>query len=669
MSPKRSISEHAEAPSRNRRRKARKLKALAGLDKAQRAAVTHPPGEKALVIAGAGSGKTRVVTHRGAFLIESFGVAPEAILAITLTNKAKIEMVKRLRKLCGDAAQRIHIGTFHATCVRILRTHPDLIGRTGQFSIYDEADARRIVMRYLSKAEQARIKPATLLREISANKNHDVHLEEYAEFAVDPTSRIVARVWRDYEDELRLADALDFDDLLLRTVELLRIHTDIRDVYREVFEHVLVDEYQDTNPTQARLLRQLAGGSLMAVGDDKQVIFGFRLADVKLILEFDKEYPNAKIITLNLNYRNSSAILEVANRLIGHNEVQLPMTLVPARNDQVGPPVTVHASSNAAEEAQWIASRIQRFIEEGYEEREIAVLGRNKDVVERVEHALAAAGINYQMIGSGGYFRRAEIRTALAHLRLIVNPRNEEAFIRALGIRPQVGDATIAKIIGYAAKHHFTLLEAALAVDLVDGIRSSQARENIRQFAYDMLAFARGAASTSVSELTYEVIRMRFGVAESLIDQNDSEQRFARLEALREAAATYERQTDIPTLAGWLQDAMLAGRDDLEAEGSNGRASLGTVHAVKGLEWPVVIAAGFERRVLPSYRAQTKDAVEEERRVGYVLTTRATRVLIFSYAMTRDGRPSGPSPFIGQGLSAARVRAPLAGSLPTGARS
>jgi DNA helicase-2/ATP-dependent DNA helicase PcrA len=633
------------------KKRKRRLKALDQLDREQRAAVTRAPG-KTLVIAGAGSGKTRVVTHRAAFLIEAHDVEPESILAITLTNKAKAEMVARLRFLCGDAAERIQAGTFHAVCARILRTHPKLIGRTGQFSIYDEADARRVIAKSLTSAEQAKIKPATVLREISANKNHDVPVEEYASFAVDPISRIIARVWREYEEEMRLADALDFDDLLLRTVELLRAHPDLRAAYQELWPHVQVDEYQDTNPTQARLLRQLVSEDFMAVGDDKQVIFGFRLADVRLILEFDQEYQGATVITLERNYRNSKQILNAANSLIAHNTVQRPMTLEAAKKEQVGPPVAVQASDSDVEEAQWIALRIQRFVEQGdAEEKDIAVLARNTSVVERVEHALAAAGINYQLVGSRGYFRRAEIRTALAHLRLIVNPRNEEAFIRALRIRPQVGDATLAKIIAYSTKHHLSLLEASLAVDVIEGIRSSQARENVRQFAYDMLAFIRQARSVSVSDLTYDVIRMRFGVAESLVDLDDAEQRFARLEALREAACTYERQTDIPSLAGWLQDAMLAGRDDLEAEGENGRVSLGTIHAFKGLERPIVIGAGFEGRTLPSYRAQTEDAMEEERRVAYVLITRATRVLILSYAMTRDGRVSGPSPFISQALS------------------
>ncbi len=642
----------------------KKPKALRNLNRDQQAAVTHPPA-KILVIAGAGTGKTRVLTRRAAFLIEARDVQPESILAITLTNKAAREMIGRLRSLCGPgAAERIHAGTFHATCARILRAHPKLVGRTGEFQIYDEDDARRLLTRTMTGEEAAWIKPSVVLREISANKNHAVPVEQYGAVAADETSRIVARVWREYERELARADALDFDDLLLRTVELLRAHPDIRAGYQERWPHMLVDEYQDTNPTQARLLRVLAGHDLMVAGDDKQVIYGFRLADVRLILDFEKEYRDARVLTLQENYRNSPQILRAANRLIAHNLVQRPMTLVPCRDTKDGPEIQVHFASTDVEEAQWIASRIQRFVEQDVDEREIAVLGRGSIVVQRVEHALAAAGINYQLIGSRGYFRRSEVRAALAHLRLIVNPRNEEAFVLALGIRPRVGDATVARIVAYAQRNNLTLLEAASAVDLIPGIRSHQAQENTRRFAYDMLAFTRAVPSMSVSELTHQVIRMPLGVGEWVAGQEDTDQRFARLDALREAARTYERQTDEPTLAVWLADAMLAGRDDLDPESGRGKVALATIHAVKGLEWKVVIAAGFEGRVIPSAYARTPEAIEEERRMAYVLITRAARLLILSYALSRDGRDSGPSRFIREALQAPAEAADPASAHP-----
>jgi len=642
-------TDRARARSKSRQRKPA---ALRNLNLAQQAAVTHPPG-KTLVIAGPGTGKTRVLTRRAAFLIEARDVQPESILAITLTNKAAREMIGRLRKLCGPgAAERIAAGTFHATCARILRAHPKLVGRTAQFQIYDKDDARRLLTRTMTQQEAAWIKPSVVLREISANKNHAVGVEQYAAVAADRTSRIVARVWREYERELRRADALDFDDLLLRTVELLRAHPEIRAGYQERWPHILVDEYQDTNPTQARLLRVLAGHDLMVAGDDKQMIYGFRLADVRLILDFEDEYRDARVLELVENYRNSPQILTAANRLIAHNRLQRPMTLLPCKDTAQGPEIPVHSASTDVEEAQWIAARIQRFVEQGVNEREIAVVGRERKVVDRFEHALAAAGIAYQRIDGGGYFRRAEVRTALAHLRLIVNPRNEEAFAVALSLRPKVADKTIAKIISYAHRNNLTLLEAATAVDLIPGIKDRRAQENTRRFAYDMLAFCRAAPSMAVSELTHEVIRMPLGVGEWVAGQEDTDACFARLDALREAARTYERQSEEPSLAVWLQDAMLAGRDDLDGEGGRGKVALATIHAVKGLEWRVVIAAGLEGRVIPSAYARTPEAIEEERRMAYVLITRAARLLILSYALTRYGRDSGPSRFIREALQA-----------------
>jgi len=633
------------------------VNALKELNREQRIAVSCPD-QQVLVMAGAGCGKTRVLTHRAGFLLEARDVHPEAILALTLTNKAAKEMIERLKWLCGAEAERIQAGTFHSICARVLRSHSQLVSRTARFSIYDEDDTQKAIKRLLSKAEEAQISSASVLKEISVNKNHAVPMSRYESLAIDHTSRIVARVWREYELELKRGDALDFDDLLLRTVQLLKGHPDLRAAYQHRWPSILVDEYQDTNPTQARLLALLAGRAdpqrnLMVVGDDKQVIYGFRLADVRLILAFQEEYPGATVLTLKRNYRNSPQVLAPANALIAHNLLQRPMALEADKKTKDGPEVMVHSSTTDAEEGRWIAFQIQRAIEQGIPERDIAVLARWGTIVDRMEHALAAAGISYQVIGSHGFFKRKEIRTALAHLRVLVNPRDEAAFARALGIRPKVGTGTIAKIIVYADRNRLTLLEAASAIDVIDGVRSSQARENVRRFAYEMLAFTGQVSTQTISSLAHEVFRMPQGVADSLREDDDVEQRVERLDALCDAARTYERQTDEPTLDGWLADVMLAGRNDLSGPDSeNGRVTVGTIHACKGLEWPNVIGAGFEERVIPSYRARTKDELEEERRMAYVLMTRAARVLVLSYALRREGRHTGPSRFIAEALSA-----------------
>jgi len=607
-----------------------------------------------LGLAGAGTGKTRLLASKAAYLINVEGERPEDILAITLTNKAARQMKRRIRKLAGPAADRVQAGTFHAMCSRLLRSHAELIGRSPRYTIYDEDDQKRVFKRLVTQADAACITQRDISSEISACKNQAITVTQYARFATDGRSRVVARVWAEYEAELRRADALDFDDLLLRTVQLLQARQDdLLAAYRRNWPVVLVDEYQDTNPIQARLLGLLVkceeNRHFLAVGDDRQVIYGFRLADIGLILGFEDEYAGSSVVKLERNYRNPQRFLNAANSLIGHNKRQFKLNVFADEGNQDGEPITVHGSSTDVEEAQWIASRILRLLEQGEKESDIAVLARHKGVVDKVEHALAAAGISYQRAGGQTFFGSPEVRTALAHLRLIVNPRDEAAFAGALEIRPKVGASTVAKVIGYATRHGLTLLEAALAADLLPGQITNTARENIRRFALDMLAFTARAESRSVSALTYDVIHMPLGVAEAFAADRENERCVARLDALCEAAETYERQADEPTLAGWLTDVVLAGRDDLSAATSDGgRVTIGTIHSVKGLEWEIVIGAGIEGRICPSIYAVTDDEIEEERRMIYVLYTRAKRMLFLSYSLRRNGRQSGPSQFIAE---------------------
>jgi ATP-dependent DNA helicase UvrD/PcrA len=627
---------------------------VAELNIQQREAVTYPP-EPLLVLAGAGTGKTRVLTHRIAYFLITAQARPEEILAITFTNKAAREMVNRASELCGPAAERIHIGTFHAACARILRGHPELVGRSARFSIYDRGDAIRVIERALSSAERAKLSISDVQREISAAKNQGVSVETYDACAVDDTSRIVARAWRHYEQELQRADALDLDDLLCYAVRLLSDHPGVLVGYQQKYQAILVDEFQDTNPVQARFLRLLAATgngrrNLTVAGDDDQAIYSFRQADVHLILNFDREYLGAGVIKLEENYRCSPQILAAANRSIGHNRARRAKTLRAHRPEDTGPPVMVHGSSTDEDEAHWIAFQLRRAIEKGVPERDIAVLARYGKVVERVEHALAAAGISYQLLGTQGFFSRKEIKMVLAHLRLIINPRDEVAFARAIEIRPKVADGTIAKVIAHSEANHLTLLEAAAGAEMITGLPSREARENVLCFGRDMLTLAAQADARSVSSLTQEVIRIPGGPADMLARTTDEQdQSMERLEALREAARTYERQQERPTLQQWLQDAALAGQEDhVDPEDGQGKVTLGTIHAVKGLEWPTVIGAGIEAGIMPSRHADTDERLEEERRMAHVLISRARRTFVFSFSLTRNGRPAGPSPYIAE---------------------
>jgi DNA helicase-2/ATP-dependent DNA helicase PcrA len=631
-------------------------RALEGLNPEQRIAVTHGP-TPLLAIAPAGTGKTRVLTHRIAWQIGTGRVQPNEILAITLTNKAAHEMVDRLRRLCGPVAERIQIGTFHATCARVLRAYPDLIDRSARFTIYDELDGRAVIQRALTKAERARLTAKKVQREISLNKNQTLTVERYAKFAADEPSRIVARVWRVYEDELKRSDALDFDDLLIRTVDLLARNPEIRGSYQEQWQSVLVDEYQDTNPIQSRLLRMIVGGNgtrnFTFVGDDRQVIYGFRLADIRLILEFENEFRDASVVTLEQNYRSTQTILEAANRVMENNLRQRRLRLRPADNTDPGPPIVYHGLSNEVEEAQWIALQIQKAIDRGIPERDIAVIGRWGSTLERhIEQALVAAGISYELVAGRRFFERREIRLALSHLKVLVNPKDEAAFAHSLAIRPEVGNKTIAKVITYANQHGLTLLEAAAAVHMIPGVSTRETRENVCQFAYDMLAFTGRLDTEAIGELAHDVIHMPRGVAEYVAKEDNAELKIERLKALPDAAHAYERQHDHPRLEEWLKDALLAGRPDRAGpDHERGRVFLGTIHASKGLEWPVVFGVAIEARILPAFWAGTRAAIEEERRMYYVLITRAKRVLVICYSRTREGRRSGPSPFIPEGVA------------------
>ena len=628
---------------------------LEELNPQQRQAVTYPP-QPLLVIASAGTGKTLVLTHRVAFHLLTGRASPEEILAITFTNKAAREMHARLRALCGPAAERINIGTFHATCARMLRAHPDRVGRSTRFSIYDSGDSRRVIERALSSADRAKLSASDVQREISAAKNQGVSVDAYDACAIDETSRIVARAWRQYEHELKRADAMDLDDLLCRAVKLLGEHPGLLGGYQRRWKAILVDEYQDTNPTQARLLRLLTATgdghrNLTVVGDDRQAIYSFRQADVQLILDFDCDYLDAGVITLQENYRSTPQILQAANRLIGHNQAQRAQTLRPHEPYEDGPEVMVHSFSCDEDEARWIALQLRRAVQKGIPEREVAILARAGKVIERVEHALAAAGISYQLLGGQGFFARREVKTVLAHLRLLINPRDEVAFARAIEIRPKVADGTIAKVINHSETHRLTLLEAAAGAEMITGLPSREARDNVVRFGRDMLALAARAPERSVSSLTQEVIHMPGGAADALARaRGEDEQTRERLDALRDAARTYERQHDQPTLQQWLQDTALAGQDLDSPDDARGKVTVGSIHAVKGLEWPTVIGAGIEAQIIPSRHADSAERLEEERRMLYVLITRARRTCVLCYSLTRNGRPSGPSPFIAEAV-------------------
>src|SRR3954466_13031603 len=401
------------------------------LDPEQRQAVLHRDGPL-LVIAGAGSGKTRVTTERTAHLIESGAAHPSEILSITFTNKAAGEMREAPARRVGPGpAAAVALGTFHALCARILRTHPGDSGRSARYSIYDEGDQKRVLDRYLTRADKARIDRDQVLAAISRAKSHLVARERFAAATPDELGglvlhdearQVIAAVWRQGDAELQRSDALDFDDLIAFTVALLQRRADLLAGYRRRWRYVQVDEHQDTNPLQDRLLRLLAGEqpNLMVVGDDQQAIYGFRSADVRNILRFDRDYPQARVVGLVRNYRSTPQIVEAANRLIAHNTTGRPKTMLAQAPPGPEPVYRAHASEEA--EARWAGATITRAAAHGIVRSEVAVLARAKGVLTGIEAALVAAQIPYRVLSGTAFYQRREVKAALAHLTLLVNP-------------------------------------------------------------------------------------------------------------------------------------------------------------------------------------------------------------------------------------------------------
>src|SRR4051812_34307289 len=637
---------------------------LAALDPEQREAVLHTDGPL-LVIAGAGSGKTRVMTERTAHLIEQGIAHPGQILSITFTNKAAGEMRARLaRRVGAQLAGAVTLGTFHALCARILRAHPGLSGRSARYSIYDEGDSKRVLERYLTRADKARIERDSVLQAISRAKNRLVARERFVAATPDELGglvlhddikHIIACVWGQGDAELASPDALDFDDLIAFTVALLERESDVLAGYRRRWRYLQVDEHQDTNPLQDRFLRLLAGEhpNLMVVGDDQQSIYAFRSADVRNILRFDRDYPQARVVQLVRNYRSTPQVVAAANRLIAHNTTGRPKTMVAQTPPGPEPVVRGHAGEEA--EARWAAATVARATERGIAPTEVAILARTRGVLTSVEGALVAAQIPYRVLTGTALYQRREVKAALAHLTLLVNPRDAEAFSRVmLDARRGIGEVTAARVDAHAVAASINLLEACARAGGLSRVRRDQ-KASLIAFGRAMLELQDRVASRSVSSLLADVTRLPGGLADILAGQDDGGARLARLRDLVAAARAYERDNADPTVVDFLARAALASATD--DEGERERVTLCTVHGAKGLEWQVVLGCGLEEGTFPSHHAALGDALEEERRLAYVAVTRAKRTLVLSHAQRRYGKRTRPSRFIAEALSAAATRA------------
>jgi DNA helicase-2/ATP-dependent DNA helicase PcrA len=615
---------------------------LAGLNPAQREAVLHFEGPM-LVLAGAGSGKTRVLTARIARLIEHHGVDPSRILALTFTNKAAGEMRERIARLLGEEPKGMWSGTFHAIGARILRKAAHHVGRTSSYTIYDEDDTLGVVKRIMERegVPQKQWSPKVIASLISDAKNALVSPAEYDKLAMDPVSRTAAKVYRQMEPTLRAANAVSFDDLLVLPVEIFRGDEKTLASYRDRFQFILVDEYQDTNRAQFQFIKLLGSGhgNVVVVGDDDQSIYGWRGADIRNILDFEKEFTTARLVRLEDNYRSTPDILHVANAAITPNIGRKGKTLRATR--EAGEPVTLVAALDERDEADFILEEIKaRQNRENRGLNEFAVLYRTNAQSRALEDALRRDAIPYRLVGSVRFYDRREIRDLMAYLKLIANPSDEEAFRRAITVPKRgIGESSVDTLSARAREAHVPLSEVAAREDLHESLRPA-ARKALSDFTRMINGLRERAKDTSVDVLIQELIgEIRYVEYLQAEGPESARDRIENVSALVNGAAETViddgGEVGLTPLDHFLQRAMLvAGADALDP--SADAVTLMTLHNAKGLEYPVVFLTGLEDGLFPlSQSFDDPPKLEEERRLFYVGITRAEEKLYLSHTEMR----------------------------------
>jgi DNA helicase II / ATP-dependent DNA helicase PcrA len=610
---------------------------LEGLNEPQRQAVLHEEGPL-LVLAGAGSGKTRVLTHRIAHLIRTGKARPGEILAITFTNKAAQEMRERVEMLVGPRTRAMWVMTFHSACARLMRAEADKLGYTRTFTIYDESDSLRLVKRVADELEidTKRFAPRGLKRQISDAKNIGLDAAGYREQVSSFFEQTAADVYELYEKRIHSMNAMDFDDLLLRSVNLFELYPDVRKRYSNQFRQILVDEYQDTNRTQYRFLELISEEhrNLFVVGDEDQSVYGFRSADIRNILDFQKDFPDAEIVRLEQNYRSTRPILDVANAVIQNNRQRLGKHLW--TEIEKGDPPIIRELDDEHAEARYVAGEIERLVDEGMSRSEIAVFYRTNAQSRVLEDTLVRYGVSYQVIGGTKFYDRAEIKDALAYLTFLTNPSDAVAFGRVVNSPKRgIGDTTQARILNHANTVGEVVWEIALRPDIVPGLGTA-AIKAVSRFMSIMERLQERVDSASVPELLEETLQ-ESGYMDSLRAERtiEAEGRVENLEELISVAREYEATAEEPSVEEFLQQvALFSEQDNLTSD--EGIVTLMTIHNAKGLEFPVVFLLGMEDGVFPHMRSIEAGDVEEERRLAYVGITRAKQRLYLTYARQRS---------------------------------
>jgi DNA helicase-2/ATP-dependent DNA helicase PcrA len=605
---------------------------LEGLNDPQRRAVTHR-GSPLLVIAGAGSGKTRVLTHRVAHLIATGDATPWEILAITFTNKAADEMRGRLVGLIGPVAERMWVSTFHAACVRMLRAHADRLGYRKSFTIYDDTDSRRLVEHILRdlNIDAKKLPARSVQAAISAAKAELTFADTYAGAARSVFERRIADVYTEYEQRLASASAMDFDDLLLLTVKLFQVAPDVLDGYRTRFKHVLVDEFQDTNRAQNEIVLMLAAEhhNVCVVGDSDQSIFGWRGADIRNIFEFEEAFPDAAVIPLEQNYRSTKTILDAANAVIANNVTRVPKELW--TEGERGEPIVRYRAEDEYDEAVWVATEIGRLKEfDGLDYGDVAVFYRTNAQSRALEEELVRAAIAYKVVGGTRFYDRREIKDLLAYVRLLRNPSDEVSARRIVNVpRRGVGDASVDRLARWARANERSFVDALdhAAEAGVTGKAVKGAAE-LRELLDGLRTMAdHGAGPGAIVAAVAE--RTGYRAALEAEDTLEAHSRLENIAELAGAAGEYD------SLDEFLESVALVSDSD-ELEAGDRRVSLMTLHTAKGLEFPAVFLVGLEDGVFPHLRAlEDPLQLEEERRLAYVGITRARRQLYVTHAWSR----------------------------------
>ena len=611
------------------------------LNAPQREAVEYTEGPL-LILAGAGSGKTRVLTHRTAYLIEELGVNPYHIMAITFTNKAAGEMRERIDDMVGYGSESIWVTTFHSTCVRILRRYIDRLGYGTNFTIYD-ADDQKTLMKEICKrleVDTKIYKEKMFLSVISSAKDELIDPIEFTTRAAgDYNKRRQADVYREYQAELKKNNALDFDDLIFKTVELLKLNKDVLDSYQERFRYIMVDEYQDTNTAQFELIRLLAMKykNLCVVGDDDQSIYKFRGANIYNILNFEKHFPDAKVIKLEQNYRSTQNILDAANSVIANNVGRKEKSLW--TDNGRGDKITFEQLDSAYEEADYVARDIAGKVRRGeYTYQDCAVLYRTNAQSRLFEERFINSNIPYKIVGGVNFYARREIKDLLAYLKTIDNGRDDLAVKRIINVPKRgIGAASLAKVSDYAAEKELDFYQALRWADEIPGIGRAAAK--VKPFVLFIQSMKVRAENGSISELLQKIIEETGYVAELEAEGTDEAQsRIENIDEFMSKVVSYEEETDEPTLSGFLEEvALVADIDGLDD--NSDYVVLMTLHSAKGLEFPNVYLAGMEDGLFPSYMSITADnsdqEIEEERRLAYVGITRAKEHLTITSARMR----------------------------------